>query len=774
MQETEKRLAELRKRIEDLARYQDYFAREMTEIRRLLASVETPAEPDAAPAADQRSVYFPTPTGPRRAAPSDESVPAPLQDHSEPDTPTGSSNLEKFIGENLIAMVGAVITVIGVAIGAKYAIDKGWITPVMRIVFGYLIGIGLLIPAFRLREKMSRFSAVTLSGSMAIFYFVTYAAYAFYDLVPQSFAFALMVLFTVFTVLAAIRYERVVIAHIGLVGAYAVPFLLSQNEGRVAVLFSYMCVINVGILAVSIARYWRSLFYSSFIISWLIFNVWFTGSFVQSEHFEIALGFSAGFFAIFYATFIAWKLVAHEPFGPENVALVLANSFIFFGLGYATLAGDDLFKDYLGLFTLANAAVHFAVAVAIFRFAATTPSVVNLVIGLVITFLTIAVPVQLKGEWITLVWIAEAVVLFGIGRIKRVPLYEWFSYPLMLFGTLSLFTDWAKTSDLFGFIKAVAISPLLNVGFLTNILYVAGGALILWIDRENPDDSVLPNALAKAFRLAAGGLVTFVLYNCFRIEIGNYWNGRRAQTALDGYQYLSTDSSIEYWNAITQIDYSMLFIALALFVNGRYFRSRAAAFAGVMFSGLFFLVFLTAGFAILTELRDAYLRPAELGFAVGSGNIVVRYVSYAFVALLLTALASLVRDKELSILPDAARKIGFNALLHVVVLACLSSELLNLTDIFGIRDSEKLGLSILWGVYALFLILLGIGGSQKHLRIGALLLFALTLAKLFFYDLADLGTISKTIVFVSLGVLLLIVAYLYNRFQDVIFKTNES
>ncbi|MBK7707288.1 MAG: DUF2339 domain-containing protein [Acidobacteria bacterium] len=55
-----------------------------------------------------------------------------------------------------------------------------------------------------------------------------------------------------------------------------------------------------------------------------------------------------------------------------------------------------------------------------------------------------------------------------------------------------------------------------------------------------------------------------------------------------------------------------------------------------------------------------------------------------------------------------------------------------------------------------------------------LALFAITLAKLFFYDLADLGTISKTIVFVSLGILLLIVAYLYNRFRDVIFKADES
>ncbi|MBK8149292.1 MAG: DUF2339 domain-containing protein [Acidobacteria bacterium] len=728
MQETEQRLAELRKRVQDLAKYQDYFAREMVEIRRLMASLETPsatpAEPTAATATDQRSVYFPPPTRPRPVSPIDESAPPLFQTVPDPETRSDSSNLEKFIGENLIAMVGAVITVIGVAIGAKYAIDKGWITPVMRIVFGYLIGIGLLIPAFRLREKMSRFSAVTLSGSMAIFYFVTYAAYSFYDLIPQPFAFALLVLFTAFTVFAAIRYERVVIAHIGMVGAYAVPFLLSQNEGRIAFLFTYISVINAGILAVSIKRYWRSIFYTSFVITWMIFFAWFNGGYSPQNDLGLSLGFSAAFFAIFYATFLAWKLIAHEPFGPENVALVLANSFIFFGVGYSTLSDQEQYRNYLGLFTLANAAIHFAVAVFIFRFAATAPSVITLIIGLVITFLTIAVPVQLNGHWITLVWIAEAIVLFSIGRIKRISLYEWFSYPLMLIGTLALFVDWAEASSFFGLNAVEPIYPMLNVGFLTSLFYVAGGALILWLDGKHREGSVLPVSLVAVFRFAGAAAATFALYNALRMEIGNFWDLRQAATMLDAaptgpYSRGGniSDPSIPYWNAITQIDYSLLFVAVALVVNGKYFRSRATAFAGVVCSGLFFLVFVTAGFAVLTELRELYLRPAEAAFAGDAGSIAVRYVSYAIVGLLLFALAALVRDEELSTLPGAVRKIGFDALLHLVALACLSSEILNLTDIFGIPESEKLGLSILWGIYALFLILIGIGRSKKHLRI---------------------------------------------------------
>jgi uncharacterized membrane protein len=75
-----------------------------------------------------------------------------------------------------------------------------------------------------------------------------------------------------------------------------------------------------------------------------------------------------------------------------------------------------------------------------------------------------------------------------------------------------------------------------------------------------------------------------------------------------------------------------------------------------------------------------------------------------------------------------------------------------------------MNLSILWGAYSLFLVVIGIWKRKKHLRITGIILFGVTLIKLFFYDIADLDTISKTIVFVSLGVLLLVISFLYTKY----------
>src|SRR5665647_1962887 len=93
-------------------------------------------------------------------------------------------------------------------------------------------------------------------------YFITYAAYSFYELIPQVATFMLMVVFTAFAVVAAINYNKQVIAHIGLVGAYAVPFLLSDGSGKVAILFSYMAIINIGILIIAIKKYWKPVSYT--------------------------------------------------------------------------------------------------------------------------------------------------------------------------------------------------------------------------------------------------------------------------------------------------------------------------------------------------------------------------------------------------------------------------------------------------------------------------------------------------------------------------------
>jgi uncharacterized membrane protein len=192
-------------------------------------------------------------------------------------------------------------------------------------------------------------------------------------------------------------------------------------------------------------------------------------------------------------------------------------------------------------------------------------------------------------------------------------------------------------------------------------------------------------------------------------------------------------------------------------------KNRTLGFFNLALNAIAILIFLIQGLYVLSELRESYLEGTmAVYYQVGTYHIGIRYISYIFVAVTLLACYMYVRQKFMSI----NLKMIFELSLHLTLLWIASSELINLMELAGSSRSDKLGLSILWGLYSLLLIALGIWKSKKYLRIGAILLFGVTLIKLFFYDISHLSTISKTIVFLSLGILLLIISFLYNKFKN--------
>jgi uncharacterized membrane protein len=60
------------------------------------------------------------------------------------------------------------------------------------------------------------------------------------------------------------------------------------------------------------------------------------------------------------------------------------------------------------------------------------------------------------------------------------------------------------------------------------------------------------------------------------------------------------------------------------------------------------------------------------------------------------------------------------------------------------------------------------------MRISAISLFGITLIKLVTIDTWDLPTIYKVIAFILLGAILLIVAFLYQKFKTLIFGDDDQ
>lgn len=791
MTESNDKINQLQEKLETLLKRQNFFLREIMELREEVNKLKTSQAKE--PIEEQKEIKINqvfTDAVLIEEKPVYQSQPEKIfkeqTKYKATETnksPQIKSDLEKFIGENLINKIGIAITVIGVAIGAKYSIEHQLISPLTRIILGYLMGLGLLGIGLKLKKNYENYSAVLVSGAMAIMYFITYAAYSFYGLFPQVFAFAMMVVFTAFTVAAAINYNKQVIAHIGLVGAYAVPFLLSEGSGKIAILFSYIAIINIGILVIAFKKYWKPLYYSSFILTWIIYLLWFDSKFETLVHFDLSLIFLTVFFATFYAIFLVYKLLQKEKFLKEDIILLLANSFVFYSLGYSILNSNIGSQQLLGLFTLCNAIIHFGVTAVIYKQKLADKNLFYLVAGLVLVFITIAIPVQLDGNWVTLLWAGEAALLFWIGRTKNVSFYEKLSYCLMFIAFFSITHDWLITySYYFSEQSGKRLTPIFNVNFLTAMLFVASFVFINYLHNNKKYISTQfpQKVLNSIITYSIPAILLIVLYNSFRLEISGYWDQLYNDSSLEikktGQEYAETywNYDLERFKTIWIINYSLLFFTILSYVNIKRIRNRNLGFINLGINIYVILLFLSQGLYTLGELRESYLDQTLSEYYIRGGfNIGIRYISFAFIALMITFVYKYISQDFVK--PVSTKlKIAFDSLLYISILWIASSELINCMDIMKSEQSYKLGLSILWGVYALLIIALGIWKKKKHLRIGAIVLFGITLVKLFVYDISHLNTISKTIVFVSLGILLLIISFLYNKYKNIISDESEN
>jgi cbb3-type cytochrome oxidase subunit 3 len=89
------------------------------------------------------------------------------------------------------------------------------------------------------------------------------------------------------------------------------------------------------------------------------------------------------------------------------------------------------------------------------------------------------------------------------------------------------------------------------------------------------------------------------------------------------------------------------------------------------------------------------------------------------------------------------------------------------------RVYDKTGLPILWGLCSFACMWLGMRHKFRPLRIFSLVLFTITLLKLFLFDIRDIPIAGKIAAFFCLGVLLLVVSFMYQRLKKIIID-NEA
>lgn len=86
---------------------------------------------------------------------------------------------------------------------------------------------------------------------------------------------------------------------------------------------------------------------------------------------------------------------------------------------------------------------------------------------------------------------------------------------------------------------------------------------------------------------------------------------------------------------------------------------------------------------------------------------------------------------------------------------------------------KSFNLTILWVAMAVIMFATGVIFRVKLFRIAAILLFAITLIKLLLIDSIKFNSIEKVIAYIVIGVVLLVISFLYQKYKKIIFDMKD-
>jgi hypothetical protein len=87
------------------------------------------------------------------------------------------------------------------------------------------------------------------------------------------------------------------------------------------------------------------------------------------------------------------------------------------------------------------------------------------------------------------------------------------------------------------------------------------------------------------------------------------------------------------------------------------------------------------------------------------------------------------------------------------------------TSYRSINNQKNTSISLLWALYAIFLVVVGFWRAQRLLRLLGIILFFITALRVF-VTVWSLGQLYRTISFIAFGIIALVGSFLYAKYKD--------
>lgn len=667
---------------------------------------------------------------------------------AKPSRQTSERDLEKYIGENIANKIGIGVLVLGIAFFIKYAIDKDWINELGRVLIAVASGLLLIGIAHRIRNKYRSFSSVLVGGGLSVLYFSVAFAFHEYHLISQTVAFVLMLVITGLAVALSLKYDRPELAILATLGGFATPFLVSTGNNNYQALFIYLAILCTGMTILSWFKRWPAVNIIALTGTLLIYGSWLvSGSIINdTDDNRFPYGHAFLYGTLYYFLFLGMHLLNNlrlrRHFTALDFLLVLGTNFLYFLAGLHILENWQ-HDQWSGLFTGALGVLNLSLALLFYRKPSVDRNFVLLLIGLAVSFISLIAPVQFKGQQITLFWAAESVILLWIYLRSDLSQLR-IAHILLAAGALfSLLWVWI---DVYAFTGGT-IPTLFNKAVLTGLPVSISFAFSHRLHRK-AINTARPVYRASFFSSLFIALALAVGYMTGILEI------------LFQFSTYFPDTSLE---VVYGLFYTLAYMLFTLWV---YRKEPFAPQLWLLFAiaGSFFYL-LAIGTQADVTIYLLEKGPIYLYLGHWAGTVLLLYVFGNIIYR--------VRGKQTGFVTYQTPYFAWIA--SVIILTILSAELYQSMLWLGYRDRTdwiwwqnlyyKAGLSILWSICSFVLIWLGLKYRYQPLRIISLCVFAVTLAKLFLYDIRNVPPGGKIAAFILLGVLLLTVSFMYQRLK---------
>ena len=645
---------------------------------------------------------------------------------------TSETNFEKYIGENLFGKIGILIFIIGIGFFVKYAIDQNWINETARTLMGYAVGAGMLVLAERLHKRYHTFSSLLAGGAFGIYYLITAIAFHYYALFSHTIAFVILCVTTIFMSAVSVLYDRKELAVTALVGGFIAPFIISTDSSSIISLQIYITILNIGMFCLAMYKKWAILPMVSFAFTYII--LWGTtalGSFSDSEAvttYPTLFAFATLFYVIFLLPVV---FILRTQYGENTrlglLGIITANSFMYLIYGDFLLQHFEASSDttaYLAFFIAAvNLAIHLYL-----RFRVEGQDTLrNLMLGLAVTFASMGIPILFSAANVLMVWAAESVLLLWLFTKEKNRIYELASAVLLLLtlGALAYYrttdTFIHDTGDSLFFNGAFFVTTFVSIAY-----YVV--AVIMQFNKDLFSDTkrLIAYTPCNAIAYALGFSILFLAFR-------------------DNFHFHLEQPISEYASLLTA---NIMLLGGALILRKRFeiSENKLAYEISLYLAGILFA---------MTVWN--YTDPEGLLLRWLMALVTIAYMAYCMRGQLLVTSNQRNLHTEYSI---------------ISTLMWLTLTRLLLITFNEVNFSTAFSLSL--GIAAFILMCIGMRYHSKEIRIVSLAEFGIVIGKLILNDVWAMPALGKIIVFISLGALLLILSFLYQKLKDALFNEEEQ